>query len=269
MALKAFRRYEKKFQMTEEQMNQLLPLLSEHMDPDRYCQLGQTYTICNVYYDTDDSRVIRNSLSKPYYKEKLRLRSYGTPSGSDSSVFLEMKKKIGGLVTKRRAELSYKDAQNFLENRRIPQELDYMNCQVLREIEYFLSQYPVKPAVFISYERSAFFDRTDPEFRLTFDRKLLSRRENPDLLSGNYGTLLMPQNFRLMEVKVSKAFPTWLADALCDMGLFSSSFSKYGREYLAWLEEKWTPFPQTESGAAPSASSHPYIFEPEVSHVVS
>lgn len=269
MALKVFRRYEKKFQMTEEQMNQLLPLIGEHMDPDPYCVQGRTYTICNVYYDTEDSRVIRQSLAKPYYKEKLRMRSYGTPAGPASFVYLEMKKKIGGLVTKRRAELSYQAAQDFLKSRQIPNDIDYMNRQVLEEIAYFLKYYPVRPAVFISYERTAYFDRRDPEFRLTFDRNLLSRRQNPDLLCGNSGRALMSPDFRLMEVKVSNAFPRWLADALCDRDLFSSSFSKYGREYASWLEENWIPFPPIESGTVPPVPSHPYIIDSEVSHVVS
>lgn len=37
--------------------------------------------------------MIRNSIEKPIYKEKLRLRSYGTPS-ADDKVFIELKKNI-------------------------------------------------------------------------------------------------------------------------------------------------------------------------------
>ena len=255
MALKAFRRYEKKFSMTEEQMNQLLPLIGEHMDPDRFCINGQVYSICNVYYDTEDSAIIRHSLSKPFYKEKLRMRSYGTPTDPNALVFLEMKKKIHGLVTKRRAEIPYQTAMEFMQTKQVPDGLDYMNTQVLREIAYFLEQHHVHPTVFISYERSAYFDRNDSQFRLTFDRNILTRRTQVDLAAGNFGTLLMPENFRLMEVKVSTALPTWLADALCDMNLFSSSFSKYGREYHTWLEEKMIPFSPLESGTIPLVPS--------------
>lgn len=43
------------------------------MRPDIY---GES-TVCSVYYDTPDFRLIRASLEKPVYKEKLRLRSYG------------------------------------------------------------------------------------------------------------------------------------------------------------------------------------------------
>lgn len=230
----AFKRYEKKFLLTESQMNELLPLIREHMDPDPYCRNGETYTICNVYFDTEDSAIIRHSLSKPFYKEKLRMRSYGTPEDENSIVFLELKKKIRGEVTKRRAVLTYGQAQRFLRDRTVPADLDYINRQVLAEISWFLMQYKVRPMAYISYDRTAFFDKEDPEFRLTFDENLRTRRKDVDLMKGNSGELLRPQDFRLMEVKVSGAFPLWFADRLCEMGLYTATFSKYGAEYQKW-----------------------------------
>ena len=230
----AFKRYEKKFLLTESQMNEILPLIHEHMDPDPYCINGKTYTICNVYYDTEDSTIIRHSLSKPFYKEKLRMRSYGTPENGNTKVFLELKKKIHGEVTKRRAVLTYDQANAFLEDRTVPENLDYINRQVLSEISWFLMQYKVRPMAYISYDRTAFFDREDPEFRLTFDENLRTRRDNVDLMKGNYGELLRPKDFRLMEVKVSGAFPLWFANKLSEMGLYTVTFSKYGMEYQKW-----------------------------------
>lgn len=44
------------------------------------------YTICNIYYDTGDWRLIRKSLEKTVYKEKLRIRSYGVPTGGRQGV---------------------------------------------------------------------------------------------------------------------------------------------------------------------------------------
>ncbi|MBQ6465678.1 MAG: VTC domain-containing protein [Oscillospiraceae bacterium] len=54
-------------------------------------------TVTSLYLDTPDCRIIRNSIEAADYKEKLRLRSYGTAS-ADSGVFLELKKKFGGVV---------------------------------------------------------------------------------------------------------------------------------------------------------------------------
>ena len=64
------------------------------MDPDEHCKSGKNYNIYNIYYDTDNSDVIRHSISKPYYKEKLRLRSYYIPNNSNDKVFLELKRKL-------------------------------------------------------------------------------------------------------------------------------------------------------------------------------
>jgi VTC domain. len=93
MAIKSFKRYEKKFLISEDKYNELVARLLEYMDYDKYCQRGNTYSIYNIYYDTQNSDVIRHSISSPYYKEKLRLRSYKVPTSKDDKVFLELKKK--------------------------------------------------------------------------------------------------------------------------------------------------------------------------------
>lgn len=95
-----FERVEKKYLLTPAQLDALAPMLHRHMQIDQYGR----HTICNVYYDTPDYRLIRTSLQKPVYKEKLRLRSYGVPGPGDT-VFVELKKKYRGVVYKRRTAL--------------------------------------------------------------------------------------------------------------------------------------------------------------------
>ena len=106
MAIKTFKRKEIKFLLDINQFNELLNTIDLYMNPDEYCVGGKEYGIFNIYYDTNDSFLIRESLSKPYYKEKLRVRSYYSPAHSDDKVFIEIKKKIGGIVTKRRAAMT-------------------------------------------------------------------------------------------------------------------------------------------------------------------
>ena len=83
-----FERYEKKYRLTAEQQRLILEGMRPYMKKDAY----GAYTICNIYYDTDDWRLIRASLEKPVYKEKLRVRSYGVPE-ENGRVFVELKKK--------------------------------------------------------------------------------------------------------------------------------------------------------------------------------
>ena len=187
MAIKSFKRYEKKFILDKEQYNKLIPKLLEYMTPDKYCKSGKNYNIYNIYYDTEHNDVIRHSISKPFYKEKLRLRSYKIPSNPSDKVFLELKKKINGIVNKRRVLLTLEEAYKFLELGERPCSNDYINTQVLNEIEYYLNNNPVKPTVYIGYTRNAFFAKDDPDFRLTFDPNIISRRNNLSLEFGNSG----------------------------------------------------------------------------------
>jgi hypothetical protein len=237
MAINVFRRYEKKFIMDAAAMDRLLPTVREHMDPDKYCVNGRTYHICNLYFDTEQDDVIRESLQHPFYKEKLRMRSYGLPQSGEDSVFLELKKKVNRIVTKRRTKLSYAQAAAFLRDATVPEGADYMQRQVLSEIDYYLSHKDVAPTTLISYDRMAFFDRTDPNFRLTFDSNLRHLRGVQTFLGGQEGELLFPPDFRLMEVKVSGAYPKWFADLLCEQAIRPHSFSKYGVAYKTHLKQ--------------------------------
>lgn len=236
MNLQTFKRYEDKFLISRENYLKLTERLAEYMDFDEYCKNG-TYKICNIYFDTDNNDVIRYSTSKPYYKEKLRLRSYGTPKSPEQTVFLELKKKIGGIVNKRRAVMTYAQALEYLDSGKKPENLDYLGKQVLREIDWFLKNNPVKPAAYISYDRVAMFSRTDRSFRLTFDYNIQTRRDKLTLADGCYGMQLLPPDRYLMEIKISGAIPLEVARILSELGIYSSSFSKFGNEFKRYLQQ--------------------------------
>ena len=159
-----FRRRELKFLLDGRQREELEQLLREYMVPDKY---GRS-TICNLYYDTEDFRLIRHSLEKPVYKEKLRLRSYGVVEpGTD--VFLEMKKKYQGIVYKRRMQVTEEEAKAFMERSApLPQD-----NQIGRELIYFRDFYgDLEPRVHLSYEREAWFGKEDAGFRMTLDQNI-------------------------------------------------------------------------------------------------
>lgn len=193
MAIKSFKRYEKKYLLTGEQYEKLIQRLLEYMKMDDHC-VNNSYSIYNIYYDTDDNSVIRHSISKPYYKEKLRLRSYKIPQSPSDKVFLELKKKINKIVNKRRAIITLEEAYNFLEFGERPKCTDFITEQVINEIEYYLSHTKVNPTVYIGYNRIAFFGKEDKDFRLTIDSKIITRREDLFLESGCHGTDILKPN---------------------------------------------------------------------------
>lgn len=239
MAIEVFNRYEKKFLMDADTMKNIVAGISEHMEPDAFNRNGSCYAITNLYYDTEDSQLIRTSLMKPKYKEKLRLRGYGVP-GIDDKVYLEIKKKFSGLVNKRRSTLRLEEAYRFARTGIIPEEKPYQNRQVLREIAYMLSQHDLKPMLYLAYDRMAWFDRSDRNLRISFDTNIRSRRTDLRLEAGDWGDPLLEKDVWLMEIKVASAMPVWLTRILSEYEVHASSFSKYGTEYNQMLRSRGT-----------------------------
>lgn len=217
-----FQRYEIKYRLTDAQYAALMERVAEHLVPDRYPR----GVVCSVYYDTPDRRLIRRSMEKPLYKEKVRLRSYGLVA-AQGNVFAELKKKYDGIVYKRRLLLPLCDAQTFLEAG-VPKP----TSQIGKEIAYAVGFYgTLRPSMFLCYDREAFVDKDDPSLRVTFDRNIRARSEELTLTSSLEGRPLLPPNECLMEVKTSGALPLWLTAALSSLHIYKTSFSKYGTAY--------------------------------------
>ena len=235
MAIEVFNRHEQKYLLDEDTFQKVIEVMDEYMMPDKYNVNHKPYTISNIYFDTEDDYLIRTSLSKPNYKEKLRLRSYGVPS-NDSKVFLEIKKKFNDIVNKRRTVLKLSEAYNFISSGKPPELKEYMNTQVLKEIEYFLQVYRLKPKVYLAYDRIAYFEKDNNDLRISFDKNIRTRRYDVALEDGDYGEALLPDGVYLMEVKTSKAMPLWLTDMLAKYNIKKRSFSKYGTEFIHQLQ---------------------------------
>ncbi len=221
MIQSCFKRYEKKYLLNYNQYEAMLAGMKDHMEADRF----SNYTICNIYYDTPDWQLIRTSLEKPVYKEKLRVRSYGTVTGADN-VFVEIKKKYDGVVYKRRVTMRCLDAVRWLRGEPLSNP-----SQIHKEIDWFMQNYKPEPKVFIGYDREAYASTENSELRITFDTNLRWREEAADLRCGDYGTLLLPEEAILMEIKIPGTAPLWLARLLSENKIFSTSFSKYGTYY--------------------------------------
>ena len=226
-----FKRYELKYLLTAEQKEAILSAMQPYMILDRY---GRT-TIRNLYYDTDTYLLIRRSIEKPAYKEKLRIRSYGQ-ADDRSTVFVELKKKYKHVVYKRRISLPYTDAAAWLSKERHPDK----HTQIANEIDYFMELYgTLHPTVFLSYEREAYCCKNGGDFRVTFDDTILCRQDDLSLESEVYGTPILPEGKVLMEIKCSGGIPLWMTRALTKEKIYKTSFSKYGTAYGMLI------FPQT------------------------
>lgn len=218
-----FQRYEVKYLLDAHQYHSILETMARHMEPDAFPRCH----IRNVYFDTPDHRLIRASLEKPVYKEKLRLRSYGPVSPQDS-VFLELKKKYRSVVYKRRIALPLHQVEQVMAEG-LPLPVD---SQIAREIDYVRHFYPhLAPAMYLSYRREAWREPGGGEFRVTFDHDLMAREDALSLSTPAFGTPLLEEGQYLMEVKAPGAIPLWMVHALTQLGVYKTSFSKYGTAY--------------------------------------
>ncbi len=220
-----FKRYEKKYMLTQEQYLAVKRGMALYMKPDAH----PNYTICNIYYDTEHYDLVRASLEKPVYKEKLRLRSYGVPD-SQAPVFVEIKKKYDDVVYKRRITMEEQDAAAYLQG---GQKGD--GSQIGREIDWFLKFYQPEPKVFIAYDREAYAAADGGELRITFDTGLRVRSSDVDLCCGDYGIPLLSSRLILMEIKIPGTAPLWLSELLSANQVFPVSFSKYGTYYKQFV----------------------------------
>uniref|UniRef100_UPI00331BA730 VTC domain-containing protein n=1 Tax=Clostridium tertium TaxID=1559 RepID=UPI00331BA730 len=126
----------------------------------------------------------------------------------------------------------------FLELGERPATSDYLNNQVLNEIEYHISNHDIHPTVYISYSRKAFFAKNDNDFRITFDSNIITRRDNLFLEDGSFGDRLLDKKHYLMEVKILGAIPVWFTKILSDLEIYNTHFSKYGNEYMRYCLNK-------------------------------
>ena len=218
-----FERREIKYLLTKEQREKIQQGMSNYMTGDKY---GKS-TICNIYFDLPDYYLIRHSLEKPVYKEKLRMRSYGIVS-PDDTVFVELKKKYKSVVYKRRISMTEHEAMQYLCGGKALEK----TSQISREIDYFCSFYKgIHPAVFLSYDREAYYAVDNDSFRVTFDENILWRDYDLSLTKGIYGNPILLPDQSLMEIKTGSSIPLWMASILTENHIYKTSFSKYGHAY--------------------------------------
>ena len=223
------KRYEMKYILSPEQTEFFKKKVVGHMKIDKF---GLT-SIASLYYDTPDYRLIRTSIDKPAFKEKIRLRSYGIVSDS-SPVFLELKRKAYGIVYKRRVQSTLPLVKKFFDC-----EGDICaGGQINREITTFRDYYQtLVPACLIIYDRIAYFE-PGGDLRLTIDHNPRYRYDELNLKTSMEGNSLLEKGFTILEVKVQQAVPLWLSAILTEGHIYKNSFSKYGEAYRQQLISK-------------------------------
>lgn len=217
-----FKRVEQKYLLTKTQYQNIQNIINEHFEKDIYYQSN----IYNLYLDNINNDMIINSIEKPPYKDKIRLRSYNEPKKNDG-IFLEVKKKYKGTVYKRRLSLTLQEWYDYYNKDILPTH----DQQIMKEIDYEIKYFNLKPYIFIAYDRLSYYSKDDENFRITFDTNLRSRKENLKLKDTKENIQYFDKEMYIMEAKSLYGLPLWFTNELTKNGIYPQSFSKVGSIY--------------------------------------
>lgn len=218
--ISVFERVEQKYILSKSKKDKLLNRISDNLEKDEYFESK----ICNIYFDNEDNELTINSLEKPEFKTKVRLRSYDVPN-SESNVFLEIKDKFEGIVGKRRIKLNLKEFNDYIEKG------EMKDTQIMRELDYYFKYFNLKPKIYVGYDRQSYYYKDDEGLRITFDSNLKSRDYDLKLDLGRDGKNYFDNDTYIMEVKVCGSMPLWLVRSLNEEEIYPVSFSKIGSIY--------------------------------------
>lgn len=220
-----FVRFEKKYLLSRSQYEEILRRIKDYTEPDRF----HKSEIRSIYYDTKSFEMIRRSIEKPEFKEKLRIRSYGKTL-ADDKVFVEFKRKLDGIVYKRRTKARCCELLDDIKSAQFKDE------QIGKEIRYAIDQYQgIRPVIYIGCDRTSYSGTEDKNLRITFDRNICYRMKHLSLNSDPNDRQLTDKI--VMEIKVSDAMPLWLTEILDEVKAYPRGFSKVGSAFEKEIKE--------------------------------
>ncbi|NLG10136.1 MAG: polyphosphate polymerase domain-containing protein [Coriobacteriaceae bacterium] len=239
-----FLRHEKKYLVEADKNQQLLQMISARMQPDQY---GLT-RVDSLYLDTPSYLLTRQSIESPMYKEKIRIRTYDLPAQSqlqDPKVFVEQKKKLNGVVYKRRIAMTLSKAFALInlaayydDDTKIVLG-EKLSSQIANELFWASKRYQsLQPLLQISCDRLAFVEKGAAEsgLRITLDSSLNWQPGSWSFVSNpGYGFPL--NGGSMMEIKLAGPYPLWLSRMLDDLDIYPTSFSKVGTAYKLAFQE--------------------------------
>lgn len=226
-----FQRFETKFILSLQQFSLLEMEFEQYLKPDSH----PVSTINNIYFDTEDFDIIKESLEESSFNEKIRIRSYEPLDNDQASVFLEIKKKCDDLVFKERMEMSLAQAMTILStqesvgNDKFASELEWLNNRFGR----------LKPMLVMSYQRMSLQGIEDKKIRITVDKQITYQEYGLAIKGKTVAQHLFPEDLVVMEIKILGDYPIWLGDLLQKFELKEKSFSKYGVAYRQ-LESRYS-----------------------------
>lgn len=230
------RRFERKYIIDFATYLNIKKDIEKYFVPDKYGDKEGRYTVSSLYYDSPDWRFYNEKEAGIENRVKVRLRTYkdlcGNPLLPKNQVLLEIKRKFGFCIVKKKLMLEENEAKKFLEKPDLNKEFlnqfkDKLAKSVLIESAYLKYLYNLRPAIVVKYIRQAFVNKFGPPVRITFDSNIKYRITNliaNDIICKDYS--LNPK-YLILEIKYDEIFPIWIERLIEKHNLPLQNFSKY------------------------------------------
>lgn len=220
-------RYECKYLVPTALLPALREFFSTFLELDGHARRAPqgAYTITSLYLDSPRLVLYRDTLDGAKNRFKLRLRTYADGPGDD--VFCEVKKRMDGVIYKRRARVARERAQAFLAGDAFAIERASPSRDAA-EFGMLARRIVAGPTLRVRYRREAFESTGADPVRVTFDTELAYALSPSGELSGSVGDWLStPLTDPILEIKFTNTYPAWLSELARRFDLRRRSIAKY------------------------------------------
>jgi hypothetical protein len=216
----------------------LRAFLAPFCAPDPYAEGDPPeYTVTTMMFDGPSMPLYTAKMHEAASRFKLRVRYYGDEP--DETLYLEVKKKIGGHIAKSRARIPLcRWPGDLLTSRTLSVDFETPDeeFQFLEFVRLY-RQLGLHPTVLLRYRRESHIGRDEDYARVTFDRKLRYRpaRGLGDLGGNTWYPMDSPwcqgqqssHSCIVVELKSVGAPPPWMRRLIDTFGLVRAGHSKY------------------------------------------
>lgn len=255
MSVLSIERLELKYLIDEAVAARVRAAILPYCEPDRTEGDGHGcgYGVLSLYFDTPTLAFHRARLDDDEERLKLRVRRYD----GGGATFLEIKRKRGAIIVKRRAAVAPEDWPLAVDARAGPLQPSAVAEQTIQSFATLRARTGAEPRLLVHYLREAYASTVDRYARVTFDRAMRAqpRRDYdldavPDAWRPLDGDFLTDGAFSplVLELKVETRLPRWLVQVVRDHGLEAKGYSKYSAGIALTT--------RTDAGHAPPAVHH-------------
>lgn len=225
-------RWELKYVIPEELALAVREFVRSYLELDEYGakRPDLSYTIHNLYLDSDNLDIYWGTINGNKNRYKLRLRFY--EDNPNAPVYFEIKRRMNEAIIKQRGGVKRHAVDGVLAGQ-LPNsnELVSGDARQLVAIQRFIelmTHDQARPIAHVRYEREAWISPTDNSVRVTMDRNVLISpefiarfSEQMDDPSCVFGRMV------ILELKFTGRFPDWFKEMVRIFNLRQGSASKY------------------------------------------